>query len=76
MGGVYHQIATINPDRFTTNALLSIEQATQEKLVLIERLAEIRACLCWMLNSKLVNEIISRGWHVHRYQIFHIVILR
>jgi hypothetical protein len=76
MGGVYHQIATVNPNRLTTNAPLSVEQATQDKLVIIERLAEISACLCGMLNCKLMHQIVSRRRHIHRYQIFHIVILR
>jgi hypothetical protein len=76
MGGVYHQIATVDPDRFTTNAPLSVEQATQDKLVFVESRADIRARFCWILNRKLVDQIVPRGWHIHSDQIFHIDILR
>lgn len=65
MGGIYHQLSPILPDRITCRLFELIPLANGDKFVVIERVAEVLK-IPIVLNSNLMDEKTLSAWHVHR----------
>ena len=64
VGGIYHQFASVLPDRIACRLLELVPLANSDKFVVIERVAEIFK-IPGMLNGDLVDEEPFCARHVH-----------